>query len=160
LEISVLAVGRLKAGAERELCDRYLQRARKAGPRLGLRGFAVEEISESAAARPKDRVAAEDVSLVARLKPDDRVVALDPSGELIDSESFAAALAKNAAAGSPRMVFVIGGPDGLGQGILGRSKQRLAFGRATWPHQLVRVMLAEQIYRATTILSGHPYHRP
>jgi 23S rRNA (pseudouridine1915-N3)-methyltransferase len=159
LEISVLAVGRLKTGPERELCERYLDRARNGGPKLGLRGFTVEEIPESRAARAGDRIAAEDAALVARLGDGDRVVCLDPGGAETDSAGFAAQLVKDAAASVARTVFVIGGPDGLGRAILGRSMRRLAFGRMTLPHQLVRVVLAEQLYRATTILSGHPYHR-
>jgi 23S rRNA (pseudouridine1915-N3)-methyltransferase len=142
LEISVLAVGRMKAGPERELCERYLERARKSGPKLGLRGFSVEE-----------------AALLAKLLDGDRVIALDAHGDLIDSDTFAAGLAKDAGAAVPRTIFLIGGPDGLGKRLLDRSHRRLSFGRMTWPHQLVRILLAEQLYRATTILSGHPYHR-
>ena len=155
----MLAVGRLKAGPERELCERYLERVRKGGPKLGLRGFGVEEIPESRAGRANDRVAAEDAAILARLGEGDRVVCLDASGEFVDSASFATALAKDSDASVARTVFVIGGPDGLGREVLSRSHRRLSFGRNTWPHQLVRVMLAEQLYRVTTILSGHPYHR-
>ena len=159
LEICVLAVGRLKAGPERELCERYFERARKSGSKLGLRGFLVEEIAEARAARPQDRIAAEDAALQARLRDGDRVIALDPQGDLIDSDAFAAALSKDAAASVARTLFLIGGADGLGKSLLDRSNRRLSFGRLTWPHQLVRILLAEQLYRATTILSGHPYHR-
>ena len=155
----MLAVGRLKAGPERELCERYFERARKSGPKLGLRGFSVEEIAESPAPRPHDRIAAEEKALAARLKEGDRTVALDAEGELLDSAAFAAVLARDAAKNVHRTVFVIGGPDGLGKSLLARSNSRLSFGRMTWPHQLVRILLAEQLYRATTILSGHPYHR-
>ena len=155
----MLAVGRLKAGPERELCERYLERARGIGPKLGLRGFAVEEVPESRAPRADDRIASEGAALSARLLPVDRLVCLDAKGELIDSAGFAAALTKDAGASVARTVFVIGGPDGLGSAILGRSHRRMSFGRMTLPHQLVRVMLAEQLYRAATILSGHPYHR-
>jgi 23S rRNA (pseudouridine1915-N3)-methyltransferase len=159
LEVLLLAVGRLKAGPERELCERYLTRASKVGARLGLKGFAVEEISESRAARPEDRIAAEAELLMARLARDDRVVCLDAGGEPPDSATFAARLAKDAAASVARTVFVIGGPDGLGRAVLDRSNRQMSFGRMTWPHQLARILLAEQLYRATTILSGHPYHR-
>lgn len=159
MEVSVLAVGRLKAGPERELCERYLERARKAGPKLGLRGFLVDEIAEAKPARGPDRIAAEASALSARFKEGDCIVCLDVGGDLIDSAGFAAALTKDSAASVARTVFVIGGPDGLGREILGESHRKLSFGRMTLPHQLVRVMLAEQLYRATTILSGHPYHR-
>jgi 23S rRNA (pseudouridine1915-N3)-methyltransferase len=159
VDVSVLAVGRLKAGPERELCERYLERARKVGPKLGLRGFSVDEIPEGRGTRENDRMASEGSALSARLREGDRIVGLDAGGELIDSEGFAAALTKDAAASVARTVFVIGGPDGLGREILEMSHRRLSFGRMTLPHQLVRVMLAEQLYRATTMLSGHPYHR-
>jgi 23S rRNA (pseudouridine1915-N3)-methyltransferase len=159
LEISVLAVGRMKAGPERELCERYLERARKSGPKVGLRGFAVDEIAESHAGRAAERIAAEDVVLAQRLKDGDRIVCLDIAGELIGSDGFATALRKDTEASVARTVFIIGGPDGLGRAILEKSQRRISFGRMTLPHQLVRVILAEQLYRATTILSGHPYHR-
>ena len=155
----MLAVGRMKAGPERELCERYLERARKARPKVGLRGFSVDELPESRAVRADDRIAAEGAALVEKLGRDDRVVCLDAGGELVDSSGFAAALARDAGASIARTVFVIGGPDGLGRAVFERGSRRMSFGRLTWPHQLVRVLLAEQLYRATTILSGHPYHR-
>jgi len=159
LEILLLAVGRLKAGPERELSERYLERARKLGRRLGLKGFAVEEIPESRAGRSDDRIGAEAEALIARRARLDRLVCLHSSGETPDSATFAAWLAKDAAASVPRTVFLIGGPDGLGRAVLDRSDRQVSFGRLTWPHQLARILLAEQLYRATTILSGHPYHR-
>jgi 23S rRNA (pseudouridine1915-N3)-methyltransferase len=149
----------MKAGPERELCDRYLERARKAGPKLGLRGFSIEEIPEARAPRAQDRILAEEAVLIGKLREGDRTIALDASGDLIDSDSFASDLAKHASGSTARTVFLVGGPDGLGKRLLDRSHRRLSFGRMTWPHQLVRILLAEQLYRATTILSGHPYHR-
>jgi 23S rRNA (pseudouridine1915-N3)-methyltransferase len=87
------------------------------------------------------------------------VVALDERGETLDSASFTGALKSWRDAGRPAVVLVIGGPDGLGTEVTERADLTLAFGGATWPHQLVRIMLLEQIYRAVTILAGHPYHR-
>jgi 23S rRNA (pseudouridine1915-N3)-methyltransferase len=87
------------------------------------------------------------------------VVLLDPRGDQLDSESLANQISRWRNAGKPAAVFVIGGPDGLATTLADKAHLKLAFGTATWPHQLVRVMLLEQIYRATTILSGHPYHR-
>lgn len=149
----------MKAGPERDLCERYFERARKGGPKLGLRGFSVEEVAEARATRPQDRVAAEEAAILAKLRDSDRVIPLDARGDLIDSDAFATSLAKDAAASVARTVFLIGGPDGLGPGALRRGHRSLSFGRMTWPHQIVRVLLVEQLYRATTILSGHPYHR-
>lgn len=159
MDIVVLAVGRMKAGAERELSDRYLDRARKGGAKLGLRGFSVVELVESRASRPAERMAGEAAALRQRLSPGDRVVCLDERGDLANSEDFARQLGEDAASAVARTVFVIGGADGLSPDFLARAARRLAFGRLTWPHQLVRLLLAEQLYRATTILSGHPYHR-
>jgi 23S rRNA (pseudouridine1915-N3)-methyltransferase len=158
LEICVLAVGRMKAGPERELCERYFDRARKVGRKHGLRGFEVTEVAEARGPRAQDRIAAEEAALLFEITASDRVICLDPRGDLIDSNTFALALAKDAAGSVGSTVFVIGGPDGLGSGVLNLGR-RVSFGRLTWPHQLVRIFLAEQLYRATTILSGHPYHR-
>jgi 23S rRNA (pseudouridine1915-N3)-methyltransferase len=159
MDVSVLAVGRLKAGPESELCTSYLERAQAAGRGLGLRGFQVKEFPESRAARTADRIAQEEEALVAALERGGRSICLDERGDLVDSETFAAEIGRAAAAAAPRIAFVIGGPDGLGDRVRGLSDRRISFGRVTWPHRLVRVLLAEQLYRATTILSGHPYHR-
>ena len=159
MEVAVVAVGRLKAGPERELCGRYLERAAKAGRRLGLGGFSVTEIAESRAARPMDRRAAEADAIRAALGATGRLVCLDEAGEALTSEAFAAFLRRSADEGRPRLAFAIGGPDGLDRGLVAAADLTLSLGRMTWPHQLARILLAEQLYRATTILSGHPYHR-
>jgi 23S rRNA (pseudouridine1915-N3)-methyltransferase len=159
LEIAIVAVGRMKAGPESELCARYLDRAARLGKGLGFRGFKVSELAESRAARAADRIAAEEQVLLAEVAKSARCVCLDADGALVDSDAFAAGLARSASDAAGRTAFVIGGPDGLGEGILAKADMRLSFGRLTWPHQLVRIMLAEQLYRAMTILSGHPYHR-
>jgi 23S rRNA (pseudouridine1915-N3)-methyltransferase len=159
MDIGLLAVGRLKAGPERELCDRYLERARKAGGPLGFRAFTVKELAEARATRHGDRMAQEADALVAVAPRGGRIVSLDEAGELVGSEEFARALGRDADAAVPHTTFIIGGPDGLGEKVSRLADRRFSFGRMTWPHQLVRVLLAEQLYRAMTILSGHPYHR-
>jgi 23S rRNA (pseudouridine1915-N3)-methyltransferase len=159
VEIAILAVGRLKAGPESELCARYLDRAAKAGRRQGFRGFAVQELPESRAGRGADRLAQEEEALLAAIAKGGSVVCLDAGGDLPGSDAFARGLARDAAASVPRTTFVIGGPDGLGGRVFEAADRRLSFGRLTWPHQIVRILLAEQLYRAMTILSGHPYHR-
>jgi 23S rRNA (pseudouridine1915-N3)-methyltransferase len=87
------------------------------------------------------------------------VVLLDEKGDALGSQAFATELATWRENNKPAVVFMIGGADGLAASLRDKAAPRLSFGKATWPHQLVRVMLLEQIYRATTILSGHPYHR-
>jgi 23S rRNA (pseudouridine1915-N3)-methyltransferase len=159
MEIAILAIGRMKAGPETELCTRYLERAKTVGRGLGMKGFSVAERAESRAARTADRVAQEEEAIVAALPPGGRTACLDEDGDCLSSAEFANWLRRQADAGIAMTTFVIGGADGLGEAILRRAELRLALGRLTWPHQIVRILLAEQLYRAMTILSGHPYHR-
>lgn len=159
MKLIVGAVGRLKAGSERDLADRYLERARLATRPLGLSGPEVRELEESRARRPEDRKAEEAKALLALLSPGAKVVALDERGASISSEKFAQVISKARDEGAPALAVLIGGPDGLDEALRARADLTIAFGAMTWPHQLVRVMAAEQIYRAVTILAGHPYHR-
>lgn len=101
----------------------------------------------------------ESIALANVIPQNAAVVLLDSRGENLDSAGFATQLTKWRANGRPAVAFLIGGADGLAAGLHEKAELRLSFGTATWPHQLVRVMLLEQLYRATTILSGHPYHR-
>jgi len=155
----ILAVGRLKAGPERELCARYIERAVKSGRALGLSGPDVVEIPESQARRAEDRMADEASAIVAALPEETAVLALDPHGSELSSEDLASDVSALRDRGVRAFTFIIGGADGLGDEVRERADRLVAFGRATFPHQLVRVMMAEQIYRVTTILSGHPYHK-
>src|ERR1700704_5232138 len=158
MRIVVAAVGRLKA-AERELAERYRDRAVKTGRALGFRGIEVIEVRDSRA-RERERRTLEETIALASMIPDGAVtIILDERGDSISSEAFAGRLRAWNDAGRAGVVFVIGGADGLGEVLRERADLSLAFGTATWPHQLVRLMLLEQIYRAFTILSGHPYHR-
>jgi 23S rRNA (pseudouridine1915-N3)-methyltransferase len=159
MDVRLLAIGRLKAGAERDLCERYLDRARKSGARLGFGVFSVKEIAESRAPRSEDRMSEEADALARAIGGEGPLVCLDAPGEPQTSETFARQLRRDADAAVSQTTFVIGGADGLGPGILARADRCLSLGRMTWPHQLARVLLAEQLYRAMTILSGHPYHR-
>ncbi len=158
MRITIAAVGRLKAGPERDLAERYLDRINKAGRALSL-SVAVREVPESRAATAPARKDQEAAAIRAALPAAAVVVALDEHGDALDSRAFAAKLANWRDAGAADLVFVIGGADGLGDDLLKAAAARMAFGRLTWPHQLVRLLLAEQVYRAVTILSGHPYHR-
>ena len=160
MQIALHAVGRLKSGPERELADRYLDRARKAGPAIGIGGVTVREIVESRAAQVAARKDEEAAALLADLPHGALLIALDERGDLPTSERFAALVGEARDRGTPSAVLLIGGPDGHGPAVLSRAGHRISFGRLTWPHQLVRILAAEQVYRAVTILSGHPYHRP
>jgi 23S rRNA (pseudouridine1915-N3)-methyltransferase len=159
MRILVAAIGRLKQGPERELAVWYRKRAEAAGRSLGLRDFEVIEIRESRAGDVARRRIEESIAL-ANVIPDGAiVVVLDQRGESLDSPALAALLRERRAEDRAALCFIIGGPDGLAPSLVERAKVRLAFGAATWPHQLVRIMLLEQLYRAATILAGHPYHR-
>lgn len=158
MRVTVVAVGRLKAGPERELFDRYRDRAGRAGKQLGL-GFEFREIAESSARNPATRKAEEAAALLAVVPQGAVLVALDERGKSLDSRGFADRIAAWRDAGAKDLAVAIGGADGLGAAIFDKADLRIAFGAMTWPHQFVRILLAEQLYRAVTILSGHPYHR-
>jgi 23S rRNA (pseudouridine1915-N3)-methyltransferase len=159
LRVLILAVGRMKQGPERELVARYLDRAVASGKTLGLTGFAVTELTESRAGSAASRKVEEARGLSAQLPTGGIVVALDERGKTLGSEDFAKRLARWRDDGNQAVSFVIGGADGLDPDFVRAADLTLSFSPLTWPHQLVRNMLAEQLYRATTILSGHPYHR-
>jgi len=159
MRIVVAAVGRLKRGPEIELSDRYRKRAAQTGRQLGLRDVEIVEIRESRADDAGKRMLEESIALANIIPHGAAVVLLDAAGENLDSASLAAQLAKWRANDRPAVVFMIGAADGLAPSLRAKAELRLAFGTATWPHQLVRIMLLEQLYRAATILTGHPYHR-
>src|ERR1043165_217718 len=158
MRIVIAAVGRLKRGPEHELAERYRERAVKSGRGIGLRSLDVIEISESRAREAQRRRTEESIALANVIPQSAAIVLLDPRGEALDSNKLAQRLRAFAVRGRD-VAFVIGGPDGLAPTLSENAALHLAFGALTWPHQLVRIMLLEQIYRATTILSGHPYHR-
>ena len=159
MHIVVAAIGRLKQGPETELAERYRKRAAQVGRSLGLRDVEIVEIRESRAEDAGKRMIEESIALATIIPQGAAVVLLDPRGDNLDSAGLANQLAKWRGAAKPVAVFVIGGPDGLAASLADKADVKLAFGAATWPHQLVRVMLMEQLYRAATILTGHPYHR-
>ena len=159
MRIIVAAVGRLKKGPETELSERYRKRAAQTGRQLGLRDIEIIEIRESRAGDTGRRMLEESIALANVIPPDAAVVLLDARGQNVDSAGLAGYLAKWRDNGKTTVVFVIGGADGLAPSVGEKAELRLSFGAATWPHQLVRVMLLEQLYRVTTILTGHPYHR-
>ena len=159
MRIVLLAVGRMKSGPERDLLDRYLARARALGRGLGVPDLEAVEIDEGRGRSADERKREEFVTLSARIAPGSTLVALDERGRSLASEAFAARIGGLVERGAPTLVFAIGGPDGFDETLRARAAEVLSFGAATLPHQLLRVVLAEQIYRAFTILSHHPYHR-
>src|SRR5262245_9626043 len=159
MRIVIAAVGRLKQGPERDLAERYRKRAADAGRGVGFQAVDIVEIRESRADSAERRMLEESIA-IANVVPERAVsVMLDERGESLSSAAFASRLRGWRAEGRPAVTFIIGGADGLAPSLRGKADLGLAFGASTWPHQLVRIMLLEQIYRAVTILSGHPYHR-
>ncbi len=159
MRVIVAAVGRLK-DAERELCERYAKRFDAAGRALGLGPLTISELSESRAAGADARKADEAARLVKAAGTADVRVVLDEGGGALSSEAFARWIAQRRDGGAKGMAFLIGGPDGHGRAALEGAALKLSLGAMTLPHGLARAVLIEQLYRAATILSGHPYHRP
>jgi len=159
MRISLIAVGRLKDSAERGLADRYIDRFEKLGRQLGLGPLDEVELGESRAQTAPARRDDEAVAMLGRVSARARIVALDAGGKQMTSEDFAALLASWRDDAVPAAAFLIGGPDGHGPAVAGAADLTLSLGRMTLPHGLARVVLAEQLYRAATILAGHPYHR-
>lgn len=151
MRIRILCVGRIKDGPERDMLDDYLSRARKTGAGLGVRG--VEEI-EVADGGGREK---EGERLMAKATAT-RIIRLDERGEQLSSEEFARRLTRWKDAGED-VDFLIGGADGHAPATVLAVKSVIALGPQTWPHRLVRVMLAEQVYRALSIAAGSPYHR-
>jgi 23S rRNA (pseudouridine1915-N3)-methyltransferase len=159
VRIVITAVGRLKPGPDRELAERYRDRACKAGRALGLRGPDVLEVKESRAREADRRIVEEAIALTSSLPEGAIKVVLDSRGQDMTSDTFAQRIRGWRDGGGQAVGFLIGGADGVAASLIGQADMIVSFGSATWPHQLVRIMLMEQIYRMTTILSGHPYHR-
>jgi 23S rRNA (pseudouridine1915-N3)-methyltransferase len=159
MRLLVVAVGRLKQGPERELAASYRKRAEAVGRGIGLRDIEVIEIRESRAHEAERRRVEESIAIANVIPERATIMMLDERGDDLDSAALAAAIREWREDNRPAVCFIIGGPDGLASSLRERANRKLAFGKATWPHQLARIMLLEQLYRAVTILAGHPYHR-
>lgn len=155
MRLHLCAVGRLRAGPERALVDDYLDRLGKTGRALGLGPVAEHEVEDK-----RGGGMAAEADLLARAVPPGAVLCiLDERGRSLSSPEFAAQIARWRDGGRQDAAFVIGGADGIDPALRARADLAISFGAMVWPHMLVRVMLAEQLYRAATILAGSPYHR-
>lgn len=154
MRVHICAVGRLRAGSERNLLDDYLTRFDRTGRALALGPARVHEVEAK-----KGGMTAE-ADLLTRAVPDGAFLCtLDERGKQMTSPEFARMLARVRDDGQGDMAFVIGGADGIDPALRARARASLSLGRMVWPHMLARVMLAEQLYRAASILAGAPYHR-
>jgi 23S rRNA (pseudouridine1915-N3)-methyltransferase len=158
MRLGLLCVGRLKAGPEREIYARYAARI-AALRNLGFAGLDLQEIDESKARSPAERMAQEGTALLAAAPAGAGLVVFDERGRAASSADFARLLESERDRGVKALAFAIGGAEGLAPAVRERAQAVYSFGAMTLPHQLVRILAAEQIYRAMTILSGHPYHR-
>ncbi len=159
MRLLIAAIGKLKQGPERDLFAHYLGRAAAVGRKLHLAPLNAIEVAESKAATASARKDAEAQALLGKIPTAHLLVCLDPGGQPLSSEAFARLLAKVRDDGTEGVAFLVGGADGLGQAAFAKAAKRVSLGPMTLPHGLARIVLAEQIYRAATILSGHPYHR-
>jgi len=159
MRLTIAAVGRLKPGPERELFKTYVERLESVGRGHHIGPLGLIEILESkgraAAARRED----EAKRLLEKLGHPPYLIVLDEAGKALSSLDFAKLLRRRRDAGEAELAFVIGGADGIGKPLVDRAKLQLALGPMTLSHGLARVVLAEQLYRAGTIIAGHPYHR-
>ena len=151
MDIVIACIGRLKAGAEADLLARYVKQTRW--------NVVIREFEDKKSGSPDERKKRESEMLLSAVPDSAKVVVLDERGKQTGSEAFAKKLGNWQDDGVPAVVFMIGGADGHTDDLRKRADYLMAFGEMTWPHFLARVMLAEQIYRARTILDGHPYHR-
>jgi 23S rRNA (pseudouridine1915-N3)-methyltransferase len=159
MRLLLAAVGRLKDGPERELYQRYADRFEAAGRKVSLGPLKLAELPESRAQTADLRKQDEAERLLSACRDADVRVVLHESGKSLSSEAFAGWLAARRDAGIKTTALLIGGADGHCPSLLASATLQLSLGAMTLPHGLARIVVAEQLYRAATILSGHPYHR-
>jgi 23S rRNA (pseudouridine1915-N3)-methyltransferase len=159
MRLIIAAVGKLKDAEERGICERYVKRLAVTGKPVGIGPLEILELNESRADTADARKADEAQRLLKAASGATLKIALDAKGQNFDSDPFARMLGRHADSGVKTCAFLIGGPDGHGHEVLTTADLKLSLGSLTLPHGLARVVLIEQLYRAATILAGHPYHR-
>jgi 23S rRNA (pseudouridine1915-N3)-methyltransferase len=159
MKLTILCVGRLKDDAEAAIVARYIERVSQIGAQFGLGPATVIDLPESRARTAPERKMAEAAALRKRIPAGAQIFALDERGRTFSSADFSAKLREARDFGLKNLCFIIGGPDGLDPDFVREADLAISFGRMTLPHGLVRAVLAEQLYRAATIIAGHPYHR-
>ncbi|KJZ18929.1 23S rRNA (pseudouridine(1915)-N(3))-methyltransferase RlmH [Loktanella sp. S4079] len=155
MRVHICAVGRLRQGPERDLYDDYLTRFDRTGRPLALGPAKLIEVED----KKRSGMSAEATLLQKAIPSGSLICTMDERGKLMSSPDFANLLASWRDQGRQDVSFVIGGADGIDPALRSQADASLSFGKMVWPHMMVRVMLAEQLYRAASILSGGPYHR-
>ncbi len=159
MRLRLAAIGRLKDSGEVELVGRYQKRIEQTGRAIALGPLTIAELPEARHSESEKRKTDEAARLLAAIARADRLIALDERGKLLTSEDFARLVQTARDEGAREMAFLIGGPDGHGANARASADLVLSLSPMTLPHGLARVVLVEQLYRALTIISGHPYHR-
>lgn len=159
MKLSIAAIGKLKAGPERELYQHYAGRLTSAGKVMNIGPLALLEVAESRKRSVEERRAEEAEKLLSKVPAGATFIALDEKGDALTSAGIARLLQDARDGGMSALAFILGGPDGLAEGVRQKAAKTVSLGAITLPHGLARVLLAEQLYRAVTILTGHPYHR-
>ncbi len=159
MNIKIITVGKLKEKYLKDAIAEYAKRLTRYC-KLEVVELADEKTSENASQKEEDMVKdKEGKNILQKIKDNEYVIALDLKGKHITSEEFAEFISEKAVMGQPNITFVIGGSLGISQEVLARADYKLCFSKMTFPHQLFRVMLFEQIYRAFRIINGEPYHK-
>ncbi|MEE2999917.1 MAG: 23S rRNA (pseudouridine(1915)-N(3))-methyltransferase RlmH [Pseudomonadota bacterium] len=151
MKFTILTVGRIKKGPEKNLCDLYLKRIKWS--------VLIEEVEEKRSLPINQMKTKESELLLKKLPEDCFLVALDQSGQEFSSKEFSEQILKWQSQYVKQLVILIGGSNGFNSNVLEQADLKIAFGRMTWPHMFTRIMLLEQLYRAQSILDGHPYHK-
>ena len=159
MRVSVIAVGRGRDGPDQAWMREYTERFDGLARNLGISALQIVEVEEKRPLKGAERKRREAELIEKSIPEGAHIVILDESGKQLSSRDFAGRIQQLRDDGIRDLVFVIGGADGLDQSIRQRAGLTLAFGKQTWPHMMVRLMLAEQLYRSLTILAGHPYHK-
>lgn len=159
MKIAIVCVGKLRETYWRDAAGEYIKRLGRFGPISVIELPDLPEPKKASDADIRRLVDAEGAAMLAHLRPRDHVVALCLDGKQRSSRQLAARVAQLESGGTDRALFLIGGSNGLSDAVLSRANETLSFSSMTFPHQLARVMLLEQLYRARKILSGEAYHK-
>lgn len=158
MKLKVISIGQLKNNPILEIQKDYESRILNLSKSVGIKNLEIKELPISKKSSIKERQKEEAKIISQHIKQDNLNVFLDGKGENINSVDISQIISKSSFDGKD-LVFFIGGPDGFDEKIIKVANKIISFGRVTWPHKLIRIMLLEQLYRGITILNNHPYHR-
>ena len=158
MKLKVISIGQLKNNPILEIQKDYESRILNLSKSVGIKSIEIKELPISKKSSIKERQKEEEKIISQHIKQDNLNVFLDGKGENINSVDISQIISESSFNGKD-LVFFIGGPDGFDEKIIKVANKIISFGKVTWPHKLIRIMLLEQLYRGITILNNHPYHR-